>query len=227
VEDSHPSHFDFDEIDERLAAEKPSHPDSKAFQKYQEHEERISSPAEMFVRLLDMILPESISVAALPTIGIRLLCVAWIIQHGHKDIHGRPQSEIARKIGVTRALMSFYVRAIEKILGTRIHSRAQKSTRTPLIYKQSALEGWKTRDARERQARSLVRQRLKGAPDELTDALANQPREMVRRIIADWGASIEEELKNAPRSFACKARQQWPRPEANTTSGEIEAIGGA
>jgi hypothetical protein len=136
------------EIDERLAQEDPDHEDSLEFRRLQHGRERISETSEAMLRLLEIMMPgKPISRATVQSAGNQVLVLLWLLQSGKGDIGRMSMAAIAEKIGCTRALLSFYAKRFEKVLG--FHGRGMKGKEASESYIESARRGWETRRMRE------------------------------------------------------------------------------
>jgi hypothetical protein len=74
----------------------------------------------------------------------RLAALSWV--HNVNGVRSLPQKGIAEKIGVTRALISHYVRRAEDRWG--FHAPGQKSKISISAYRAAAVAGWETRRQR-------------------------------------------------------------------------------
>lgn len=134
------------EIDERLAAEDPEHEESIEFRRI--NRERCSEAAEGLLRLLEILIPEGgrISPMTPASIGSQVLVLLWLLQSSAGDIREMSMAAIAEKIGCTRALLSFYAKRFERVLG--FHGRGMKGKEASESYVESARRGWETRRKR-------------------------------------------------------------------------------
>ena len=136
------------EIDERLAQEDPDHEDSLEFRRLQHGRERISETSEAMLRLLEIMMPgKSLSRATTQAAGNQVLVLLWLLQSGKGEIGRMSMAAIAEKIGCTRALLSFYAKRFERILG--FHGRGMKGKEASESYIESSRRGWETRRRRE------------------------------------------------------------------------------
>lgn len=137
-----PVDFNYDEIDRNLAVAG----DAKVERELRDlwsNEERCSEGAEVLSRLLDLLIPVAIDCRTLQAIGVKAVCLAWMIQSGKADLGSESLAQIAKRLGVTRALLSHWIRHFEESLG--FHSRGQKLSSTPAVFAESASRGWETR----------------------------------------------------------------------------------
>ncbi|MCX6968436.1 MAG: hypothetical protein NTZ46_11800 [Verrucomicrobia bacterium] len=135
--------FDFDEIDRHLIEENPEHPDSQAVRAEMEREERSSLTADLLRALLDHALPTDLSKSSIRAAGARIVALGWMTGSGKCGLAGMSLNEIAERTGVTRALLSHYVRRFEDAFA--YHARGQKSTLARESYVSGASRGWETR----------------------------------------------------------------------------------
>lgn len=138
-------HFDHDEIDRRLVDDG----DIEAAEELRdvwEREQKCSDAGEILLRLLDTLIPSRITKSSGQMIGLKVLALGWMIGSGKGGIGSQPQSQIAAKLGVTRAIFSFWVRHFEKSLG--FHARGQKATEAVVSYRAASGRGWATRRER-------------------------------------------------------------------------------
>lgn len=95
--------------------------------------------------------------ASLQAIALRAIMLGWLCRRGYYA--NQSLSEIARKLGVTKALLSFYARQIETL--TELHSPLQKLQSTPAKNRQARLkylesDAGKNRPAPKRKGKSNV-----------------------------------------------------------------------
>ena len=101
--------------------------------------EALTPEAEGAARLLEILLPaKGDPVTFVRTTGRRCLALAWLLGK-------RPESlaELGRALGITRASLSVYARALEDKL--HIHGRGQKRSSSRSSYRENARRIWKTR----------------------------------------------------------------------------------
>jgi hypothetical protein len=96
--------------------------------------------------LIDTLIPPRITKSSPQMIGLKVLALGWMIGSGKGQIGSKSQSQIADKLGVTRAILSFWVRHFEKSLG--FHGRGQKATAAVESYREASGRGWATRRER-------------------------------------------------------------------------------
>ena len=145
VEESVPTHFDFDEVDRALIAGDPDGLAARELAEAWRAEEKCGQSAEVFSRLIDLLLPDNLNKLSAKTSGVKLLALGWMVQAGSGRIGSLPLSEIAKRTGMTRAILSHWVRHFEDHLG--FHARAQKLSGSVASYEASAVTGWETRRA--------------------------------------------------------------------------------
>lgn len=78
--------------------------------------------------------------------GLRAMAMKWLIRD-----EGEPISVIAERCGISRQLLHFHVRSVEKQTG--IHNQAQKRASLRPMYALNARERWSLLDAAQRRAR--------------------------------------------------------------------------
>jgi DNA-binding CsgD family transcriptional regulator len=95
--------------------------------------------AEGATRVLDLLIPRKAgALEFVQTAGRRCLALAWLL--GRRP---EPLAELARQLGVSRASLSTYVRALEDKTG--VHGRGQKASGTVTTYRDNAKRSWKLR----------------------------------------------------------------------------------
>ncbi len=130
------------EIDERLALENPEHEDSKEF--FRLNRDRCSEAAEGLLKLLEILLPSGSLKASTPTsVGNQAIVLLWLLQSSKANIGEMSMASIAERIGCTRALLSFYAKRFERVLG--FHGRGMKGKEASEIFVESSRRGWETR----------------------------------------------------------------------------------
>jgi hypothetical protein len=138
-------HFDHDEIDRRLVDDG----DIEAAEELRdvwEREQKCSDAGEILMRLLETLIPSRITKSSAQMIGLKVLALGWMIGSGKGGIGEKSQSEIAQKLGMSRAIFSFWVRHLEKSLG--FHARGQKKAGAVESYQEASAQGWATRRER-------------------------------------------------------------------------------
>jgi hypothetical protein len=133
------------EIDERLAAEDPEHEDSIEFRRL--NRERCSETAEAMMKLLELLVPsDRISRSSAMSAGFQIFVLLWLLQSSKGEIGSMSMSGIAEKVGCTRALLSYYAKRFEKVLG--FHGRGMKGKQASESFIESSRRGWDTRRRR-------------------------------------------------------------------------------
>ena len=133
-----------DEIDERLIEEDPTHSDSLRVQEEMERDKFRSDPAAILLASLEAVVPgENLTRAGLQAIGVRVVALLWLIGSGKYGLNAMTLSAVAEKLGVTRALMSHWVRVLEEKFD--IHNPRQKRKGAINVYRDASSKGWKTR----------------------------------------------------------------------------------
>jgi hypothetical protein len=153
LDNANPVHFDHDVIDRKLADEDPSHPDSVELRRLLRQSERSSEVATAVLLILQMCLPsnetrsDGISERSVRVAGIKLVTLLWMLRSERMGLHQIGQTQIAEKIGCTRALVSFYTRFWNKATGLRC--RGQKRAGASDSYRDAARRGWAKRRGEE------------------------------------------------------------------------------
>jgi hypothetical protein len=99
----------------------------------------LTPEAEGAARILEIIMPLKQEPALfVQTAGRRCLALAWLLGK-----RGESLADLARGLGITRASMSVYARALEDRLG--IHGRGQKRSGSRATYANNARKSWKLR----------------------------------------------------------------------------------
>lgn len=131
-----------EEIDARLAADAPEHPDSIELRRILQQSERASEVATAMLLILEMALPgeASISPRTARQIGYRVIVLLHLLQSSRAGIGSVGMATLARKLSVTRALLSHYARFWNKATGLR--ARGQKMAGTSEEYRAGAKRGW-------------------------------------------------------------------------------------
>jgi hypothetical protein len=133
------------EIDERLAEEDPEHEDSIEFRRL--NRDRCSESAEAMLKLLEIMVPsDRFSKASATAAGFQIFVLLWLLQSSKGDIGSMSMAAIAEKVGCTRALLSFYAKRFEKVLG--FHGRGMKGKQASESFIESSRRGWETRRRR-------------------------------------------------------------------------------
>lgn len=139
--------FDFDEVDRHLLEEfDPQTPETERLKQDWKREGRSSASSDLLKQTLESLLPVNISGSTAQSLGLRCVCLLWMLQSERHDLGNRPLSEIAKQLKVSRAIMSFHVRSLEEQLGF-FHARGQKAVQARESYKESVKTGWETRRA--------------------------------------------------------------------------------
>ena len=141
-----------DEIDARLASEAPAHPDSIELRRILRQSERSSEVATALLLVMEMCLPnetrsDGISERSVRVAGIKLVTLLWMLRSERMGLHQIGQTQIAEKIGCTRALVSFYARFWNKATGLRC--RGQKRAGASDSYRAASKRGWAKRRGEE------------------------------------------------------------------------------
>ena len=136
------------EIDARLAAEDPSHPDSVELQRLMRESERSSEVATAILIILEMLLPKDgvFEKATLRVIAYRVITLLWLLRSERFNLAHSTLADISRQLECTRSLLSFYTRFWNKAIGLRC--RMQKLEGTSEAYRQGAINGHATRRAK-------------------------------------------------------------------------------
>jgi hypothetical protein len=133
------------EIDERLAAEDPEHEESMEFHRL--NRERCSETAVAILKLLELLVPsDRISRSSAMSAGFQIFVLLWLLQSSKGDIGRMSMSGIAEKVGCSRALLSYYAKRFEKVLG--FHGRGMKGKEASDSFIESSRRGWDTRRRR-------------------------------------------------------------------------------
>jgi hypothetical protein len=139
------THFDHDEIDRRLVDDGDIEAAAELRDVW-EREQKCSDAGEVLLRLVDLLIPSRITKSSGQMIGLKVLALGWMIGSGKGGIGEKSQSQIAEKLGMSRAIFSFWVRHFEKSLG--FHARGQKATEAVESYREASGRGWATRRER-------------------------------------------------------------------------------
>jgi len=133
-----------DEIDARLAADAPEHPDSLELRRILQQSERASEVATAMLLILELCLPSgSVTPSSARVTGLRVITLLHLLQSSREGIGGLPMSELARKLKVTRALISHYARYWNRATGLR--ARGQKLAGSSEGYRAAAVRSWAKR----------------------------------------------------------------------------------
>ncbi|MCE9587258.1 MAG: hypothetical protein K8R57_02965 [Verrucomicrobia bacterium] len=139
--------FDYDEIDRHLLEEfDPATPETEGLKRDWKREGRSSASSDLLKQTLESLLPVALSGSTAQSLGLRCVCLLWMLQSERHDLGSRPLSEIAKQLKVSRAILSFHVRSLEELLGF-FHARGQKAVQARESYKESVKAGWETRRA--------------------------------------------------------------------------------
>ena len=138
--------FDYDAVDQHLLAEHdPETPETERLKQDWEREGRSSASADLLKLTLESLLPANgFGGATSKALGLRCICLLWMLQSDKHDLGSRSLAEIAQELGVSRAIMSFHVRSLEEQLGF-FHTRGQKGIEARESYQESVKVGWQTR----------------------------------------------------------------------------------
>jgi hypothetical protein len=141
-----------DEIDARLASESPAHPDSIELRRILSQSSRSSEVSTALLLVLQMLLPtdNSLGEATPRHIGLRALVLLWLLRSERLDFANVTMSQIAGRVGCTRALLSHYARYWNRATGLRC--RMQKREGSSASYRKGAAKGWKKRRGEEDEA---------------------------------------------------------------------------
>jgi hypothetical protein len=141
-----------DEIDARLASEAPAHPDSIELRRILSQSSRSSEVSTALLLVLQMLLPtdNSLGEATPRHIGLRALVLLWLLRSERLDFANATMSQIAARVGCTRALLSHYARYWNRATGLRC--RMQKREGSSASYRKGAAKGWKKRRGVEEEA---------------------------------------------------------------------------
>ncbi len=101
--------------------------------------------ADALLRLLALLIPQAQMLDGF-VIGLRACALRWLLRP-----EGETMTALARRLEISKQLLSFHVRSMEKITG--VHSAAQKSPHTRASYAESARQRWGMLDANQRRAR--------------------------------------------------------------------------
>ncbi|MCE9588372.1 MAG: hypothetical protein K8R57_08670 [Verrucomicrobia bacterium] len=139
--------FSYDEIDRNLLEEfDPQTPETERLKQDWKREGRSSASSDLLKQTLESLLPVNLSGSTAQSLGLRCVCLLWMLQSDRHDLGRRPLSEIAKQLKVSRAILSFHVRSLEEQLGF-FHARGQKAVLARESYKESVRTGWETRRA--------------------------------------------------------------------------------
>jgi hypothetical protein len=138
-----------DEIDARLASESPAHPDSIELRRILSQSSRSSEVSTALLLVLQMLLPtdNSLGEATPRHIGLRALVLLWLLRSERLDFANVTMSQIAGRVGCTRALLSHYARYWNRATGLRC--RMQKRAGASDSYRAAARRGWAKRRGEE------------------------------------------------------------------------------
>jgi hypothetical protein len=146
--------FSTEAIDCNLADEDPSHPDSVELRRLMRQSERSSEVSTAVLLILQMCLPsneggkgEGISERSIRVAGIKLTTLLWMLRSERMGLDRIGQTQIAEKIGCTRALVSHYARFWNKATGLRC--RMQKREGASDSYRAASVKGWAKRRGEE------------------------------------------------------------------------------
>jgi hypothetical protein len=141
-----------DEIDARLAADAPDHPDSVELRRLLRESERASEVATALLLALEQCLPiegrcEKITEKTARITGTKLITLLWMLRSEKLNLARIGQSQIAEGLGCTRALISHYTRFWNKATGLRC--RQQKLASASDSYRAASVRGWAKRRGEE------------------------------------------------------------------------------
>jgi hypothetical protein len=146
--------FSTEAIDCNLADEDPSHPDSVELRRLMRQSERSCEVSTAVLLILQMCLPsneggkgEGISERSIRVAGIKLTTLLWMLRSERMGLDRIGQTQIAEKIGCTRALVSHYARFWNKTTGLRC--RMQKREGASDSYRAASKKGWAKRRGEE------------------------------------------------------------------------------
>ena len=145
VEELVPTQFPYDSVDRALIEDDPDGLAARELSEAWAREEKSGQGAEILLRLVEMLLPNNLQKGSHRGIGTKVICLAWMLQSSKGGIGEKSLKDIAATLGVTRALLSYFVRRYEDTLG--MHARGQKLSSSVPSYETSAHTGWKTRRA--------------------------------------------------------------------------------
>jgi hypothetical protein len=138
------------EIDQRLIEEDPDHPDSIELRRLFQQSERASEIATALLLTLELCIPKpshrrgiSLSENTARIAGTKLITLLWMLRSESYDLAHISQSTIAKSLGTTRALISFYARFWNKATGLRC--RQQKLSSASEVYRAAAIKSWQRR----------------------------------------------------------------------------------
>jgi hypothetical protein len=138
-----------DEIDSRLAADAPDHPDSVELRRLLRESERSSEVATALLLVLELCLPSlgnnaiKMSEKVVRVAGTKLITLLWMLRSERLNLARIGQTQIAEGLGCTRALVSHYARFWNKATGLRC--RQQKLASASDAYRAASARGWATR----------------------------------------------------------------------------------
>jgi len=140
--------FDYDAVDQHLLAEHdPETEETQRLKADWQREGRSSASADLLKLTLESLLPANGFIGTTSkALGLRCICLLWMLQSSRHDLGSRSLAEIAKELGVSRAILSFHVRSLEEQLGF-FHARGQKAVQARESYKDSVKTGWQTRRA--------------------------------------------------------------------------------
>jgi hypothetical protein len=143
-----------DEIDIALADENPNHPDSIELRRLLRESERASEMATAMLLVLEKCLPLSegrssakITDKVATITGTKVLSLLWLLRSERYNLASIGQSDIARGLGCTRALISHFCRSWNRSVGVRC--RMQKRVCSSNSYRDAARRGWAKRRGEE------------------------------------------------------------------------------
>ena len=136
------------EIDARLAAEAPDHPDSVELRRLLRESERSSEIATVLLLAFEMLLPrdQDLCETTARVAGYKAVTLLWMLQSQKGNLADYSLSHISKRLKVTRSLLSHYARGWNRATGLR--SRGQKRVGTLSAYRESGIKGHATRRAK-------------------------------------------------------------------------------
>ena len=149
VEQLVPTQFPYDSVDRALIEDDPHGIAAQELAEAWAQEDKSGQGAEILLRIIEMLLPDKLNKGSQQGIGAKVICLAWMLQSSKCEIGKKSLKDIASVLGVTRALLSHYVRRYEDKLG--FHARGQKLSSSIESYERAAATGWATRRSNDAQ----------------------------------------------------------------------------
>lgn len=125
-----------DDMDERLGWKEPEPPQINAQSETKPQPVALAEQLEQFAEWLS---PNRLRKEALPGMGMRVLALLWMVNRG--ACREMTQTELAEKVGVSRAAISWNVRQLARSLGIRV--RRMRSESTAEANRKAALRSWR------------------------------------------------------------------------------------